>query len=313
MEALTAESLLARWFWPHYPPDVRAAPFLHRDVDANPGANPALTRHLGDAAERFVANAPALLDEAVTLDDAGVEVLARALTRARRDAWMASGDPADPSNVFFNAVVHGAMFLGEVIAREHGGRWELRRPLWESVVHRRRGGAVSPFHWLLKSLADDAVDERPLAVRWRLHVLQDDLDPTTLPRLTEATSLPTLKSPSYDTLVKLLHQHLEALRDLGEGFPSPREFTERAYPRLSFTILHGGRVVVAHGQTRAADGTNTVELHWLTARGHDHTDVLPMDPDVPYFARALGEDAMEVTLAWRGGPHTHRLTLRGHG
>lgn len=313
MNDLTAEALLARWFWPHYPPDVRAAPFLHRDVDANPAGNPSLDAQLADAAARFVANAPALLDRELSVDDAGVSTLARSLTRERRDAWIAASDPRDSNNVFFNAVVHGALFLGEVIVRGHGGRWELRRPLWESVVHRAGGGAVSPFHWLLKSLADDAIDTFALAVRWRLHVQQRGVDVGALPRVTDAKSLPTLKSPSYDTLVKFLHQHLESLRDLGEGFPSAREFTERAYPRLSFTVLHEGRVIAAHGQTVTADGTHAVEVHWLTAHGHDHTDALPMDQDVPYFARPLGDDALEVTLAWRGGPHTHRLTLRGHG
>lgn len=314
MDPVTAESLLARWFWPHYPPDVRAAPFLHRDVDANPGANPGLSAHTADAAERFVANAPALLDAPVTLDDAGVATLARALTRARRDAWIAASDPADPSNTLFNAVVHAAMFLGEVVVRAHGGRWELRRPLWESVVHRRHGGAISPFHWLLKSLADDAIDAHPLAVRWRLHVIQPEADPSALPPLCTAAKLPSLKSPTYDLLVKYLHQHLDALKDLGAGFPSPEEFTARGYATLSFTPLHLGRVLAVHGQTRATpERPGVVEVHWLTAEGHDHTDAIPTDQDVPYFARPLSDTAIEVTVGWKGAPHTHRLTLRGHG
>jgi hypothetical protein len=314
MDPITPESLLARWFWPHYPPDVRAAPFLHRDVDANPGGNTGLNAHAADAAGRFVANAAALLEAPVTLDDAGIGALARALTRARRDAWLAASDPGDPGNLFFNVVVHAALFVGEVIVRRHGGRWELRRPLWESVVHRRGGGAVSPFHWLLKGLADDAVDSLPLAVRWRLHIVQPGADPTTLPVVTAAQRLPPLKSPTYDLLVKYLHAHLEGLRDLGEGFPSPEEFTARAYAALTFTPLQGGRVLAVHGQTRATpEGPGVVDVHWLTAHGHDHTDAIPTDQDVPYFGRALNDDALEVTVGWKGGPHTHRLTLRGHG
>ena len=78
---LTAQDLLVRWFWPHYPPDVRAAPFLHRDVDANPGGNPAFAEALADAAALFVANAPGLLGETLTLSDDGVAGFARALTR----------------------------------------------------------------------------------------------------------------------------------------------------------------------------------------------------------------------------------------
>jgi hypothetical protein len=222
VEPLSANSLLSQWFWPHYPDDVRRAPFLHRDVDANPGGNPQLAAVLSEAAALFVANAPGLLGEPVTLDDAGVAVLARRLDRALRDRWMAESDPKRPDNLFVQAVVHASAFLGEVLVRQHQGRWELRRPMWESVVYRPapQGGAISPFHWLLKSLADDAIDDAALAVRWRLHVLQPAANPDTFPVITTAKRLPDLKAPTYDLLVKYLHAHLEGLRDLGEGFPN---------------------------------------------------------------------------------------------
>lgn len=313
MEALTATSLLNRWFWPFYPSDVRAAPFLHRDVDANPGHNPSLLAPLAEAAELFAANAEGLLGERLPLTDAGVATLARSLTRARRDEWIAQSDPTAPGNLFFQAVVHAALFVGEVMVREHGGRWELRRPLWESVVHRRRGGAVSPFHWLLKSLADDAVDELPLAARWRVHVLMPDLDLDALAVIAPEKKLPSIKRPTYDLLVKYLHQHLPALRDVGEGFPSPAEFTERAYESLAFERLHGGRVVALHGLVPAAgERPAVVEVSWMTARGFDHADTIPSDPGVAYFGRAVSDELVEITVAWQGKPHTHRLSIRGH-
>ena len=308
---LTAQDLLVRWFWPHYPPDVRAAPFLHRDVDANPGGNPAFAEALADAAALFVANAPGLLGETLTLSDDGVAVFARALTRARRDAWMAQSDPTSPDGVFFQAVVHGAMFLGEVMVRAHGGRWEIRRPLWESVVHRRRGGAVSPFHWLLKSLADDAIDDASLAVRWSVHIAMDDAKPETLAVIAPNASMPPLKEPTYDLLVKYLRVHLPGLRDLGEAFPSAAEFTGRGYARLGFEPLHGGRVVAMHGAVKGE--TDTVEITWLTERGFERTETLPSDPGVAYYARTLNDELLEVTVAWQDKPHTHRLGLRGHG
>lgn len=313
MDPLTPDALLARWFWPHYPPDVRESPFLHRDVDANPGGNPALTAHLTEAAELFVAQSPQLLDAPLTLDAAGVGALARGLTRARRDAWIARSDPRDPGNLFFNAVVHASAFVGEAIVRGYGGRWSLRRPLWESVVLRPDGAAIAPFHWLLKSLADDAIDELPLAVRWRLHVEMPALDPSELPVLS-TKPLPALKHPNYDLWVKYLKQHLPTLRDLGEGFPSAEAFTARAFPLLTPTLLHGGRVIALHGQAPArAELPSAVEVMWLTARGFDHADVIPCDAAVPYFARAVTETRLEVTVSWQSRPHTHRLSLRGHG
>lgn len=312
---ITAESLFATFFWPQYPPDVRADPGRFRNLDVNPGNNPALYATVAEAAEVFVANAPALLGAPLSFDDAGVAVLARALDRPRRDAWIADGD--GPEGTLFQALVHGSAYLGEVIVRCHGGRWELRRPLWESVVHRRTRGAVAPLHWLLRSLADESIDATPLAVRWRVHVEMASAAPDTFPVITTEKRLPGLKVPSYDLLVKYLHKHLPALRDVGEGFPSAGEFTAKRYAALSVQPMHGGRVLAMHGQAPPAEGSgdapSTVEVHWLTADGHDHSDVVPADAGVPYFGRAVNDELLEVTVAWKGRPLTHRLTFRGHG
>lgn len=308
----TAESLFAQYFWPLYPPDVRADYERFRDLDANPAKNPALPAALSEAAELLAQNAPALLGTALTFDDAGVAALAAALTRARRDAWIASDTAGEPGTLF-NTVVHAAAFVGEVAVRAHGAAWELRRPLWESRVKRRHGGLIAPFAWLLKSLADDAVDEGTLAWRWGVHVVIADRDPSAWPVLTEAKRLPSLKTPTYDLLVKYLHQHLPTLRDVGEGFPSAAEFTAKRYTTLGFEPLHGGRVLALHGQVPAVDdGPSTVEVMWLGAHGYDHADVLPCDRDVPHFARALNGDTLEVSVGWKGRPITHRVSLRGH-
>lgn len=313
-EAITAERLYERYFWPHYPADVRADPARFRDLDANPSKNPHLAATLAEAAQVFVDNAPALLGAPVTLDDDGVATLARALTRERRDAWLSPPDALSPEGVFFNAVVHASAFLGEVIARAHGGAWELRRPMWESVVRRRRRGAVAPFHWMLRSLADDAIDDAPLAYRWRVHVVMASATPDALPVVTEAKRLPSLKAPTYDLLVKYLHQHVGALRDVGEGFPSAAEFTAKRYATLGFEALHGGRVLALHGQAPPQEegGVSTVEVMWLTAAGYDHADVFPADAGVPYFARAVSDEVVEVTVAWKGRPVTHRVAFHGH-
>ena len=90
----------------------------------------------------------------VSLDfsDASVHDLSRAFNPARRDRLLASNDLAD-------AVIHGAAYVGTCIALNHGGVWAVRRPLWESLVRleSRAGTAeLAVFHWLVKSLADDA-------------------------------------------------------------------------------------------------------------------------------------------------------------
>jgi hypothetical protein len=313
MTERSADALFRHYFWPHYPADVRADLAHARRTDANPARNPNVLAPWVEAAELFVSNAPRLLGETLTFDGDGIGRLSRALDRTRRDAWLASSDPSDPGNVFFHAVVHASAFVGEVVVRAFGGTWSMRRPMWESLVTRvvpgarHDRGSVPPFHWLLKHLSDDEIDRGSLAYRFHVHIELATAPLDALPTLADVRALPTLRAPTYDLLVKYLHKHLPALRDLGEGFLSPPEFTERAYEAISFSLLHDGRVLAVHGQA-----SSRVEIHWLTASGFDHTDTIPCDPSPPYFARTAG-DALEVTVAWNGRPHTHRIGFRGHG
>jgi hypothetical protein len=305
-EKITAESLFAGYFWPAYPPDVQAEPDRFKHLDANPANNPALAAVLPEAAELFVHNARGLLDVTLTFDDAGIRALSKALTRVRRDAWIADGSLRD-------VLIHASAFVGETMVRCYGGVWELRRPMWESLVRRKTRGSVSPFHWLLKSLADDAIDLAPLSDRWNIHVVLDATTVTSLSVLTTAKRLPSVKNPTYDLLVKYLHAHLPTLKDVGAGFPSPVEFSERKYPVMGVEILHEGRVIALHGQIQGeGERPPLVEIIWLTATGFHHADSLPCDANIAHFARAITEEILEVTLAWKGKPTTHRLSLRGH-
>jgi len=313
----SSDELFHRFFWPHYPPDVRAQPDKFRDHDANPAGNQALVDQCRDAAEKFVRNAPVLLGCELGWTAEDVSRLSHEIDRAKRDAWIAASEASDPGNVLFNAVVHAALYVGEVATRAHGGRWTLRRPLWESVValtsEIRAARAFAPFHWLLKHLSDDEIDRGTLADRFQIHVAFPSTDPSALPVLTTRTSLPSLRAPTYDTWVKFLQTHVPSLRDLGVGFPSPSEFTHRAFARLDVHSLHGGRVLALHGMSPAtSERPAWVEVSWLTAHGFHHADAFPCDPTPPYFARVLGDEALEVTFAWEGRPRTHRLTLRGH-
>lgn len=324
MDTQSAQALFERYFWPHYPPDAKADLARLRETDVNPAQNPALLAHAREGAELFASNTKALLglEEALTLDELGVLRLARALDRSRRDRWLEGCVAEDPSNVFFNAVVHAALFVGESAVRAGFGRWSLRRPLWESVVVRlvrdasgelREQGAVAPFHWLLRHLSDPEIDDGTLAWRWRVHLAQAAAAVESLPVLATPRAMPPLRSPTYDLLVKYLHQRLPDLKDLGRGFPSPAEFTDFAFERLSFEVLHGGRVLAIHGQAPAAgERPAVVQVLWLTAEGFDHADTIPTDGTPSYFGRAVTPTLLELTLPWKGRPITHRIGFRGH-
>jgi hypothetical protein len=208
-----AEEIFVRYFLPLYPPDSRVDIARARATDANPGRNAAIVAHLDGAARAFVANAGALFSASgstLNLDgsDASVHRLGAALTRERRDAWAAMGGEGTAENALFNAVVHGAAYVGACIVATHSGQWSIRRPLWESVVRlRSRAGDadLAIFHWWLKSLADDTLDftGATLGDRYRAHVEVPCARPEELPVVVEGTrALPRLKDPTYDRLHK---------------------------------------------------------------------------------------------------------------
>jgi hypothetical protein len=284
-----AEELFVRFFLPLYPPEVRADLGQARALDANPGRNPALLAHLGEAADGFVRNAPGLFATDLGLDgtDASVHRLSAALTRERLEAWTVQGTAGTAENVLFNAVVHGAAYVGTCIVRNHCGAWGIRRPLWESVVRlvSRAGEAdLAVFHWWLKSLADDG-SGATLADRYRAHVEIPCARPEELPAFVDGTrTLPRLKQPRYDLLHKYLRAHLPELRDLGAHFPSPERFEEYAFRWLDAHVLGDGRMVLLAGAS-----AHGLHLFWLTGGGFDKSLFLACDafPD-PVLRAAEG-------------------------
>jgi len=274
------EHLFRRFFLPLYPPEVRdggpAGLARARAEDANPAANPTLFAHLSDAADQFVHSAPALFDRDLRLDrsDASVHRLGAALTRERRDAWMARGAAGTAESLLFNAVVHGAAYVGACIVAGHGGSWSVRRPLWESVVRQRsRAGEadLAVFHWWLKSLADDALaGTEPalgatLADRYRAHVEVPCANAEDLPVMVGgARPLPRLEQPRYDRLGKYLRAHLPELRELGADFPTPERFEAYAFRWMDFHVLGGGRMVLCAGASPSG-----LHLFWLSAAGFE--------------------------------------------
>jgi hypothetical protein len=325
MHPESAQAWFERWFLPQYPPEVRAEYHRALERDANPANNPSILAHLTEAAELFVRNAPGLLGVELTFDGAGVARFGRALDRARRDRWAAASAPGDPNGLLFNAVVHGAIFVGECAVRAHGCRWSARHPLWESRVERfapsakgpKELGPFSPFQWVLKQLDDREISEGKLADRFRVHVEFATADVAGFPVIAAGPRLPPIEGASYDLLVKYLQRHLPALRDLGPLFPSPADFTAMSYPRLGFEPFFDGRVVAMHGLFSPVDADphadeSTADVYWLTAAGAERVDRVPCAAHPPYFARKTG-DALEVTVSFQGKPHTHRIGYRGHG
>jgi hypothetical protein len=291
--------LFARFFLPLYPPEVQAehsALARLRATDANPANNPSLLAHLDEAADTFVANAPALFGADLGLDrsDASVHRLSTALTPARRDAWATAGRPGTPENVLFNAVVHGASYVGACVVASHGGDWRVRRPLWESLVGlRSRAGEaeLAVFHWWLKSLADDA-QGTTLADRYRAHVEVPCARPEELPALVSAGArpLPRLKAPRYDLLHKYLRAHLPEVRDLGEHFPSPERFEAYAFRWIDFHVLGGGRMLLLAGATPEG-----LALLWVSAAGFEKSAFYACDDFPDPIVRAEGDRVVAVT------------------
>ena len=323
-----AQHWFEQWFFLHYPPELKARYHELMGQDANPANNPTIYEHIQQSAELFAQNAPKLLGCELSFDAQGVSALSRALSEAKRDLLVQQSVRENPENMFFNTVIHGALFLGECAVRAHGFRWSARRPLWESRVIRmvpdRDGkpqaqGEFSPFQWLLKHLDDREINASKLYDRFRVHVEFASIPLHTLPVFVANKRFASIKHPTYDLLVKYIHQHFDGLKDLGINFLSPSEFTAREYTSFNFDQFYDGRVLVMHGmhvpKSSGADAVEqqaTVDLYWLTSSGTVRMDLLPCDAHPPYFARKTG-DLLEVTTAIAGKPHTHRVGIRGHG
>ncbi len=281
--AVTAESLFETIFLPLYPEDRKSDLARARTEDANPAKNPAILAHLGEAAAIFAAKGKELWGVELDFTDASVHRLSAVLTPAARDRL---------GNQLADVVVHGAAYVGACVVKQHGGEWAVRRPLWESLVrlHSRAGEAeLAVFHWLLKSLADDAT--ATLADRYRAHVEIPCAKPEALPVIASDRKLPRLAKPRYDTLHKYLRAHLPELRDLGEHFPSPERFEELAFARLDFLLVGGGRMLVLSGP-----GKGGLHAFWLTKAGFEKSAFWPCDA----FPEPLVRDAPEVPPS--GGP-----------
>jgi len=305
-----AEDLFLRFFFPLYPADARADLAKARTVDANPGKNSAIRMHLGDAASTFVNNATTLFGADLGLDgtDASVHRLSAALTLERRDAWAAIGDVGSADNALFNAVVHGAAYVGSCIVRNHHAEWSARRPLWESVVRLRSRageGDLAVFHWWLKSLGND--EQRvTLADRYRAHVEEPCARPEELPVIASPVgALPRLNRPQYNSLHKYLRAHVPQLRDVGRDFPSPERFAALDLGWIDFHLVGGGRMLLLAGASPKG-----LHLTWLSATGFEKAVFVACDA-VPAPIVRLQRERIVAMTSEQGRMRTHEMLWWG--
>lgn len=310
-EPLTAERLFERYFLPLYPPDARADLAKARTTDANPANNPRLFAQLDEIADVFAKLAPEAFgapDLALDRSDASVHRLGARLGRELRDRWLAPAAPGEPP-LLVNVVTHGAVYVGACIVHAHGGTWQVRRPLWESLVRleSRAGTAdLAVFHWWLKALSDAEIDERRLVDRYRTHVEVPTFDAGALPVLAPPDRrIPRLAKVRYDTLYKHLRAHLPELRTVGEDFPSPERFEELAFKWLDFVLLGGGRMLLVHGPTDRG-----VHLFWLGSEGFVKAAYYPADAFPAHVVQVDG-DKLRVIVPIQGKPVAHEMLFWG--
>lgn len=308
---LTAERLFERYFAPLYPPEALADLARLRAADANPAQNPAILAQLDEAAQVFAHLAPEALgapDLALDFTDASVHRLSRRLTRELRDRWLAPPSAAEPP-LLVKLVTHGALYVGACVARSHGGVWQVRRPLWESLVRltsRAGTGDLAVFHWWLKALSDDEIDKDRLVDRYRTHVEVPTFDPGTLAPIAPADRrLPRLTKVRYDLLHKHLRAHLPELRDVGADFPSPERFAEMGFKWLDFLLLGEGRMLLLHGPTDRG-----VHLFWLDGGGFVKSLYYPADAFPAHKVELQGE-MVRVLVSIQGKLEVHEMLWWG--
>jgi hypothetical protein len=304
-EPLTPVRLFERYFWDLYPEDVRKDLVGARAADANPAKNPNILQSLDDIATTFEKLAPpAFGRDDLELDgsDASVHRLAAAVSRKKRDEWATLRGP-DGAPLLTHVVIHGAIYIAHCAVRNHAGVWQVRRPLWESLVRLQSPAGeadLAVFHWWLKALSDAEIDHPTLADRYRAHVEQPRFRAETLvPILPEPRPIPRLSKVRYDTLYKHLRAHLPELSDLGEHFPSAERFSEFGFRHLDFTWLGGTRMLLVHG-----GGAKGVHLFWIGKSGFTTSVYYPADVGKPYEVSMEGE-SLRVKLTAQGSPAEH--------
>jgi len=310
-ESLTAEGLFERYFLPLYPADARDNLKKARSIDANPAGNLRIFQSIDEVAVTFIRVAPSVfegMDLGLDGSDASVHRLSAALDREKRDRWAREQGP-DGASLLSHVVVHGSIYVGHCVVGNHGASWQVRRPLWESMVRLKSPAGeadLAIFHWWMKSLSDAEVDRHTLSDRYRAYVEEPRQNPDSLrPILPDARPIPRLSKVRYDTLYKHLRAHLPELRDLGEHFPSAERLAELKFRHLDFLWLGGTRMLLLHGPAEKG-----VHLFWLSRQGFSKAAYYPADPGSGYDIALVG-DMLRVTLSFQGSKAEHIMLFWG--
>lgn len=310
---LTPEQLFERYFAPLYPADVLSNLAAARATDVNPGNNPGILSHIREGADVFAHLAPAALsvdaaDLMLDFSDASVHRLGAALTEEARDRMLAAR--VDEMPLFSIFVMHGVLYVGECIARNHGGTWLVRGPLWESrvrLVSKAGTAELSLFQWWLKACSDEEIGRGRLSDRYRTHVEVPVFDPEALRVFVpEGRRLPRLSKVRYDLLYKHLRAHLPELRDVGDDFPTPERFADYRFSWLDFAVLGGGRMVLIHGPSEGAG----VVLLWMGADGFVKQAFYRADAFPAHQIKTEG-DKLIVLLSIDGVVRVHEMLWWG--
>jgi hypothetical protein len=196
--------------------------------------------------------------------DRSVREVSTRLTAERRDAWAV--ERTGETSLLAKMAIHGALYVGACIVKNHGGRWLVRRPSWESkieLVSPAGTAELAPFAWWLKALSDDEIGKARLGDRYRTYVEVPTFDASKLATLAAGPrAIPRLAKVRYDTLHQHLRAHLPELKDLGADFPSPERFAELGFTSLDFLLVGDGRMLVMFGP--APEG---LHVYWLDATG----------------------------------------------
>jgi hypothetical protein len=306
--AQPAEELFARYFARLYPPGVDLERL--RREDQNPGGNASILQQIEQMADIFVRLAPRAVrrpDLVLDYSDASVHRLGSAVDRALVDDWIREADASDASPAAMPTLVafvtHGALYVGECVRRNHAGSWQVRSPLWESLVRLESAAGIGDlpiFHWWLKALTGGGA----IGDRYRTHVEVPGFDAEKLPMIAPPErKLPTLRRVRYDTLHRHLKAHLPELSTVGDDFPSPERLDELAFEHLDFLLVGGGRMLLMHGPTARG-----IHLFWLDASGFCKAAFVPQEGDAEYSVGlvdgririTLGDPGRAVEMLWWG-------------
>lgn len=316
VDPTTAESLARSLLLPLYPEDALADLAKARATDANPAKNPRMLAAQAETAEVFTKLADQALGRGpdgggldLDFSDASVHRLGAALTREARDRLIATPGP-DGVPLLAHFILHAVAYVGECVVRNHEGVWQLRRPMWESLVRLRSRageGDLALLSWLVRALSDEEIGRGLLAERYRLNVEVPTAKPEDLPIIAEpGRRLPRLKQPKYDTLHKYLRAHLPELSDLGGDFPSPERFADMGFSWIDFVLLGGGRMVLMHGPTDAG-----IHLFWLDRAGFAKAAYYPSDAFPEHVVQVVDETRIRLVLSLLGKQVFHEMLWWG--